>query len=804
MVNITTASLLPVKRNIPVISGKTFIGIDFGTSTTVVSIASYDKDNEKICTKSLRLPQKLIDGTIYSSEVIPTVIAWFKDAIFVGEGASQLKYQLKRGRNIWYSFKMELGEDLGAKYYKSEIRDKDPFNIRNPKDAARVFFMYLKFLIFKYCKENNLSQDIAYSVSIPASFEANQRKDLLDALVANGMNVSKQALIDEPNAAFISYVVSRASEGQPLYLNANYNSKVLVFDFGGGTCDLSILEIGQSSNGFYSKNIAISKFTQLGGDDIDRYITYHYLLPRFLEANDKKKEQFRTNELKQIASSLYKIAERLKILKNKSLASLTSNFIVPKVKDSDIKTEIETAVFVETSKGVLKQSSFYLTNKELTETMAVFTKQGIGKTTRMKGEDEYHSIFSPIESAIRKSKVPKAELDYILFIGGSTQSPYIQQALHDYFEDSEMLVPVNLQTHVSKGAAIHSLLFNGMNKCLIQPISSEPIMIITKDERPKIILPAGTLIPCNTITIDDLVTSREGQTVIELPICVGNVNKLLFNLKIESATSNGFPINAPIQLTIEVNANKMLIIHAACMGVTCNVEPLSPFANKELTTAERIALQAERKTNLEAEKNGGSPSKSSLKELREAYEQMGNSFKAAETYELQNELYPEMGAYNSIGVMYSNAGYTSKAIEFYEMALEEDPNNRYANANIGSILCRRNPELAKKYLQKALEIDPNLDIALIELGRIDEQEGRKEEARSKFKKAYDQYLPLWKQNRLPDYAYGWFAVVADELGENDLAKEIRNSHHKKDDEQTYYDADNLSKTKTNILTNKNN
>lgn len=329
---------------------------------------------------------------------------------------------------------MELGEDLGAKYYESELRNIAPFNIRNPKDAARVFFAYLKYLITEYCEKNNLSNNISYAVSIPASFEANQRKDLVDALMANDMNISKQALIDEPNAAFISYAVTRAKEGQPMCVDPNYNSKVLVFDFGGGTCDISILEIGQSVNGFFSKNIAISKFTKLGGDDIDRYITYHYLMPRFLKANGKEMNQFRTNEKKHIASALYKVAERLKIMVNKSLALITTDFVMPSVKNTEDKTSIESEVIVYTNKGELRQNSFYLTNKEMTDTMNIFLKNGYGKTTRIKGEDEYNSIYSPIVSAIKKSKVPKEEIDYILLIGGSAQSPYIQEDLKKYFD----------------------------------------------------------------------------------------------------------------------------------------------------------------------------------------------------------------------------------------------------------------------------------------------------------------------------------------------------------------------------------
>lgn len=798
---ITTSSLLPAVRNSSLMRGRTYIGIDFGTSTTVVSIASYDESNCLIHTKSLRMKQKLPDGTIYSSEIVPSVIAWVNKQIFVGEGASQLKYQLKRGKNIWYSFKMELGEDLGAKYYESELREVNPFNIRNPKDAARVFFAYLKYLITGYCKENNLSNNISYAVSIPASFEANQRKDLLDALIANDMMVSKQALIDEPNAAFISYAVTCATEGQPLYVSPDYNSKVLVFDFGGGTCDISILEIGQSANGLFSKNIAISKFTKLGGDDIDRYITYHYLMPRFLEANGKRMEQFRTNEKKHIASALYKVAERLKILINKTLATLTADFVIPSLKNSESKTIVEFEVVVYTNKGELRQNSFYLTNKELTDTMNIFLKRGYGKTTQIKGEEEYHSIYSPIESAIKKSKVSKEEIDYILFIGGSAQSPYIQEELKRYFEDSEMLVPSNLQTHVSQGAAIHSLLYNGMNKCLIQPISSEPIIIITREEQPKVILPAGTEIPCDTVVIDDLVTSREGQRVVELPICVGDIRKLLFNLKIESSIPSGFPINTPIQLTIEVNSDKMLIARATCMGIVCHVEPISPFANKELSTEDRVALKAERQANIEAELNGGVPSKETLIALRRAYNKAGHVFKAAETYELQNELYPEADMYNRIAVLYNNAGATDKAIEFYEKAIEENPYHKYANANLGSTLRLRDPKRAKQCLQRAISVDPEHDIALIELGRIQKSEGDSIGAKEKFQKVYDMYLRQWKTDSLPAYAYGWFASVAEELGEKDFARKIRRSTPGPQGE-TYYNPENLSKTRTNMLTTK--
>lgn len=791
---ITLQQMLPAKIS-GLTQGKTYVGIDFGTSTTVVSIASMNSDGKTIECKALKLAQLLEDGTKFESERIPSIIAFYKNNILVGEGAYNLKYLLKYGKDIWYSFKMEMGTDLGAKYYDSVLADVEPFKIRNPKDAVRVFFMYLNILINRYCEEHGLSKNIEYAISIPASFEANQRRELSEALETNGMKVTHQSLIDEPNAAFISYVHEAADGEKPLVISPLYNPKVLVFDFGGGTCDISILEIGQSANGVYSKNLSISKFTQLGGNDIDRYITYHYILPRFLENNNKKLSDFRTPERKAIASQLYRVSERLKILINRNLSFMTSDFEVPKLKNSDNATEIEVPVYIETTRGTLHQDKFFLTPAELTEAMKVFTATSrLPKT--FKGEDEYNNISMPINSAIEKAQVSVEEIDYVLFIGGSAQSPYIQEALRKKFPDSELLIPRDLQTHVSQGAAIHSLLMNGMGKCIIQPITSEPIIIITKDSTPKILFPAGTPIPCNTIVINDLVTSRDNQEQIELPICLGHENRMLYNIVISPPHGmSGFPVNTPVQLTLEINADKLLLAGAQCMGVTCMVEPQNPFANKEMTSEERIVFMAERQANLEALHNNGQPTRQALVNLRRAYEKVGNSFRAAETYELQTELYPNADNYNQIGVLYANAGVKEKAIEFYERAIDANPDNQYAHTNLALQLKHRDYERYKSHIKRALELDSEHDIALIESGYIDKADGNLEEARVKLEKAYDMMMKQWKAGTLGDYGYSWLSSLAEELGHKEEARQVRASKRKIETEQHYND-DNLTRTRS--------
>ena len=139
-------SMLSTVVNTQLVTNATYVGIDFGTSTTVVSIASKINGENLIKTLPIKLTQILEDGTIYQSEKLPSVIAWYNGKLLVGEGASNLKYTLTKGKNIWFSFKMEIGEDLGAKYYNSEVSSLESVNIRNPKDCVRVFFMYLKIL----------------------------------------------------------------------------------------------------------------------------------------------------------------------------------------------------------------------------------------------------------------------------------------------------------------------------------------------------------------------------------------------------------------------------------------------------------------------------------------------------------------------------------------------------------------------------------------------------------------------------------------------------------------------------------
>ena len=387
---------------------------------------------------------------------------------------------------------------------------------------------------------------------------------------------------------------------------------------------------------------------------------------------------------------------------------------------------------------------------------------------------------------MKKATLSKNDIDYVLFIGGSSKNPYVQAALKEHFKESDILVPRDLQTHVSAGAAIHSLVYNGFNKNIIQPITSEPFIVITKDETQKIILKAGTHIPCDLILIDDLVTSQDGQAAIELPICLGSPNKLLYNIKIVCGDQKGFKKNTPVRLELEITTDKLLIARASAVGQSVFVEPINPFANKELSTEERVVLKAERQANLEAELNGGKPTKEGLEALYKAYEKVGNNFRAAETLELLFELYPDNSKYNLIGVLYSRAGHNDKALEFYELAYKYDKD---ATTAFNYALSLRDKDKAKfkEILEESLRLEPDKPHSLFELGRLLKKE-KDRKGKEMIEKAFEIWKKKFDSNRMSESDYSWLASAADELGMRDFAIQVRDSKPRFTGEKLYNDA----------------
>lgn len=759
----TSGEIVSVGDVLPATSGSlttanlpAYIGIDFGTSTTVVSVARL-RNGELSC-DTMPIRYKTYDGVIGSDDRIPTMIAYKDGKLLMGKGAEDLKYDLEKDTDIWYSFKMELGEDLGNKYYNSRCPE-----IKSPKDAARIFFKYLKSQIEKCVSATKYE----YAVTIPASFEANQRKDLVEAIEANGMNVSRQSLIDEPNAAFLSTLMEDEKARHSILLSDSKNPKILVFDYGAGTCDVSILEVGLHEKGAYSKNIAISRFSKCGGDDIDRRIAKEVLLPQLLEQMGIKEDSLRENQRLRLVSGLRKTAEALKIEACTRVGDKMTNGVLPAISNSEEEITLNSDFAFRYERQLVTLHNPKMTLARFNDIMKAFLKKNYSYN------DEFNSIFKSIDSAMRKSGCRNEDIDYVLLIGGSSYNPYVQYALRENFKNSEFRIPHDLQSHVSQGAAIHSVVYNGLGHNIINPISSEPILVITKGlKESKVLVPAGTDMPSDEITIDDLVTSTDGQRQIELPICSGSADRILSNFIIKCPDAQGFSKGEKVTVRIRFTADKILKGIVEVRGRSYEIDPLNPLSNERLDDKEAAIRRAQRAANNLASANGGRATSHSLKDLANAYSKAGQHLKAAETLEELNDLYPGSESLNAIALEYGQAGQKAKEIETYEKALRENPCDSTILFNLALTLKDTNVKRYQELMEKSVSLDGGKPCHLYEYGRWLYFNGNVDRAN----KLIDHALFLWDKkyssNNMHSWDYSWYVSALEFRGEYATAHKI--------------------------------
>jgi molecular chaperone DnaK (HSP70) len=780
------------------IRASTFIGIDFGTSTTVISYAVIGDTNSPMKTSNMQIRQLNPDASYTENHLVPSCIAYFDNKLFIGQTAKQLKSKLSFGRNLWYSFKMMLGTDNGPVYFSSELpKGHKVDTIENPLDAAKVYFKYLKKEIDHFIIANNLPRQTHYSISIPASFEANQRKDLKEALQAANIPFQDSLFIDEPNAAFLSYLIE-ANSNQLHNYNIPVDSPlhIMVFDFGAGTCDISILEIGRKTGKLYSKNVAISKFEQLGGDDIDKKIVKDILLPQILKQNSLEADDIKTPEYnKIILPKLQPIAEHLKIQICKAVARNLVGRELPALAQSQQKVMVEQSFQIVLPKHRLEFSNLTLSFAEFNSIMTKFTNE----TSDFDFEDEIESlksIFTVINSALTKANMPKEEVDLVLLIGGSSYNPYIQTALRNSFTQSEIEIPRDLQAHVSTGAAVNSFLQNGLSIDMIKPIVSEPVLIILQNNIPRIVVREGTEIPCKGIKIEDLHPQKDGQQTIEIPICVSTKAKILASVKMTN--EKGFKKTDTIRLECDISHDKLIYFRAFIKDMEIDVEPLNPFANAALSTEEIAEKRLLKTMNEAAKANGGKPPLKMLRELANFYVKLEKHLKAAETFELIQQLDPLARNESSICYHYAMAGKKKQSNKWAEIAYQKSPHGTNAY-NLALVKEQQgNMEEYTRLMEEA--VDKNSDAAFLTYGEYLLTRD-KEKAKELIQKGFDIWYRQFQGNEIHKNNYSRLIRAARQIGRMEVAQEVQQVQDKLKDKDgvRWYNEDNLVSDSKNYL-----
>lgn len=542
------SSLTPINPSLlQQLKGKVFYGIDLGTTYTVVARIVADESilpgsdiQVKLTTIEQHSPFEF-DGAD-KSDMMASVLAVNADnQMFVGNKVYRLKGHpfFRKDKNLFYHWKLDLGISRKPLYAEAVRSDVD--------DAAKVAGK-----ILNYARRQLASGDQSWNnvtVTVPASFQANQRKDVKQAMEYASIAPSAQQLIDEPNAALIGYLHQLTTDERRVMLH-NGAKMVLVLDFGGGTCDLSLVELKLNNNNDLTlTNKAISRYNDLGGQDLDTIIAENYLWPEFQRQFPSVEVANEVLEL-QLLPQLAVAAEKLKIDLSRSIASRYANPTEINVDEMNTMSAGLTEVLL-----TLDNDTFLLRNPQLTgKDLAAITRFIFqAEEYRLEITDKtISSIPTVIDDCLKKANTTRNRIHYVLLAGGSIQNPIFVHELAQLLPSARCLVPARPDTLVAKGAALHSFYKNGLNIDLIRAINSERIGIITANQPFFALVEAGTPLPASfELPVFSLQNDR--QRLLTIPFCIGDEKAMVqeLQLQVPASASNDTRISIRGELSVD-------------------------------------------------------------------------------------------------------------------------------------------------------------------------------------------------------------------------------------------------------------
>jgi molecular chaperone DnaK len=362
--------------------------------------------------------------------------------------------------------------------------------------------------------ENFLGESVTQAViTVPAYFTDSQRQATKDAGIIAGLEVLR--IINEPTAAALAYGLDKQNQEQ----------NILVFDLGGGTFDVSILQLG---NGIFEVK-ATSGNTHLGGDDFDNAIV-RWMLKAFYA---QEKIDLRSDKM-----ALQRLREAAEKAKIELSSTLTTSINLP---------------FITADQSGPKHLELELSRAKFDE----LTKSLIEKT------------LEPIKQAIKDSELEIKEIDRIILVGGSTRIPAVQKAIQTVFGDLPIDRSVNPDEAVALGAAVQGGVLGGeVEDILLLDVTPLSLGIETLGEVFTKIIERNTTVP--TSKSQTFSTAEDGQTSVEIHVLQGERAMARDNKSLGKFLLAGIPV-APrgvpqIEVTFEIDVNGILQVAAEDKG----------------------------------------------------------------------------------------------------------------------------------------------------------------------------------------------------------------------------------------------
>ncbi|MCL4335242.1 MAG: molecular chaperone DnaK [Candidatus Thermoplasmatota archaeon] len=492
------------------------IGIDLGTSNSAAAVV--------ISGRPTVIPSS--EGVSIGGKAFPSYVAFTKNGdLLVGEPAR--RQALLNPEGTVYAAKRKMGTDFKYKIFGKEYTPQQisAYILQKIKKDAEAF----------------LGEPVTEAViTVPAYFNDNQRQATKDAGSIAGLNVKR--IINEPTAASLAYGIDKLKESQ----------KILVYDLGGGTLDVTVMDFGEG----VFQVLSTSGDTQLGGTDMDEAIV------TFLINDFKNKEGIDLRSDKNAYIRLRDAAEKAKI----ELSSTMS-------------TEIDIPYITQTQNGP-KHLRYTMSRAQLEELIRPIVERS----------------KKPIETALEAAKIKSSDLTKIILVGGPTRIPLVRRFVEDYF-GKKIEGGVDPMECVAIGASLQGAVLAGeLKDIVLLDVTPLTLGVETQGGVVAPIIPANTTIPTRKSQI--FTTAADMQTAVtihivqgERPMASDNVSLGMFNLVGIPPAPRGVP---QIEVTFDIDANGIINVSATDKG-TGKKQGISITASNKLSKEEieRMKKQAE-------------------------------------------------------------------------------------------------------------------------------------------------------------------------------------------------------------------
>ncbi|NTV13958.1 MAG: Hsp70 family protein [Desulfobulbaceae bacterium] len=748
-------------------------GIDLGTTNSAIATLAWNPLlRSTIKAECLTIRQTLPDGSAISSDIVPSVVALKQNDLLIGTGAKWLKSRkgYVPGQNIFSECKNDIG--VRRTYHEA------PPGFRT---APEVSSTILEFLMQQATGlPGPWGQRVV--VTVPASFSTAQRRETISAAQMAGLSCHEGMLLDEPVAAFIDYIITNEER---LNLVPGEEKRLLVFDFGGGTSDVAIFTITGQGEGspMQIAPLAVSRYYQIGGGDIDRAIAHRVLIPQIIAQNSLDRYTLSYQVKKRLEAPLAELAEFLKIHLCNRIMALPEHGADPEA--DEMTVTMEEQFFFQAGKQELQLSNPCLTMDDFKEVLRSFLDQDLLYAK----ENEYvksNSIVAPLRNSLEQCRLSLEEIDFILMVGGSSLIPQVSDLMEEIFPVSEILTyedPALMAGAVARGAAYQALSLLQYGKGIVETVCGDRILVRT-DTNGVELIPKGASLPypaegfaaCQSLALPE--TSLAGSTVrVEIE---GGNGRLLFS----SSWTIDQPVRRGESLLLEYRMDADQVLHLRLSGGDRELPEFNCLIEHPLTAVHNNNDRKNRMLELEEELRLGKftqdeePDK--LLELARHCTALDQNEKALGLMSSAlSKKGPDVDILNFMGICCDNLGDTGRAMKLYREAAQVPPHTSPPLFNLAlSLRQNGHHEESLRTLDEAIARYPDLPYYVLRAELL-EKLGRPEaEKKAALEKAIGGMTKLLTD--LNSWDMHWLRKGARMQGDDDLLKRLDAEEKRRD------------------------